>query len=182
MVRVFPDEAMAREGYRLDARMLEQFTKFNANRGLAIVLIHHSRKGGNGGSGNDPVLGALGSVGLSGSVDGLLQLEVDENDTAKGRLLKSGRRIKNDSPMPLKWDVQIGRWVANPRANELTPERRAVLRVVEERGPITPAKIAVLIDRPAPTIRRVCQEMHAAGQLINMQGAYDMPCDESQIA
>jgi hypothetical protein len=182
MVRVFPDEAMAREGYRLDARMLEQFTKFNANRGLAIVLIHHSRKGGNGGSGNDPVLGALGSVGLSGSVDGLLQLEVDENDTAKGRLLKSGRRIKNDSPMPLKWDVQIGRWIANPRANELTPERRAVLRVVEERGPITPAKIAVVLNRPQPSIRRMCQDMQMAGQLINMQGAYDLPCDESQIA
>jgi hypothetical protein len=182
MVRVFPDEAMAREGYRLDARMLEQFTKFNANRGLAIVLIHHSRKGGNGGGGNDPVLGALGSVGLSGSVDGLLQLEISETDTTQGRLLRSGRRVKNDTPMALKWDVQIGRFIVNQKTNKITPERQALLRVVEKRGPITPAKIAVLLDMPAPTVRRMCQEMHASGQLINMQGAYDMPCDESQIA
>lgn len=181
MVRIFPDDAMGREGYRLDARMLEQFTKFNANRGLGIVLIHHSRKGGAGGGGNDPVLGALGSVGLSGSVDGLLQLDVDENDTTKGRLLRSGRRIKDDSPLGLKWDVQIGRWVVIPKVNDLKPAHKALLQVIEKRGPITPAKIAVVMDMPPPTIRRMCQELHQIGRLVNMQGAYALP-DEPQFA
>lgn len=180
MVRVFPDEALAREGYRLDARMIEQFTRFNANRGLSIVLIHHSRKGGNGG-GNDPVLGALGSVGISGSVDGLLQLEIDDADTTKGRLLRSGRRIKDDTPLPLKWDVQIGRFIVS-KAKKLSPEKQALLRVVAERGPITPAKIAVVLDMPAPTVRRICQEMQASNQLISMQGCYALPYDESQVA
>jgi hypothetical protein len=177
LVRVFPEDT--RDGYRADAKMIDPFVQFCKGRGLGILLIYHSRK--LGGSG-DPILGASGSTGITGSVDTVLELRNDENDPSKGQLLRRGRRLKDDSPLPLKWDVQLGSWAINKRENEITPERRALLRVVEERGPITPAKIAVLLDRPAPSVRRLCQEMSAAGQLLQMQGAYAMPYDESQIA
>ena len=176
LVRVFPDEAFSREGYRLDAKLIDPFTKFNANRGLAILLIHHSRKMGGG---NDPILGATGSTGLTGSVDSVLELQVDNEESSKGKLTRGGRRIKNDKPLPLKWDVQIGNWVINMKAGQLTPERKALLDVLEDHnGPLSPQKIAALLDRPAPSIRRLCQEMAACGQLVNMQGLYANPeCD-----
>jgi hypothetical protein len=177
MVRIFSDESLSREGYRLDARMLEQFTKFNSNRGLAILLIHHSRKGGNGGGGNDPVLGSLGSVGLSGSVDGLLQLDIDEKDTTKGRILRSGRRIRDDSPIPITWDMRFGRWTIDQRSQRITPERKVVLELLEEHGPLTPKKVAALLEKPMPSIRRLLAEMYAANQLLNMQGLYALPDD-----
>lgn len=170
LVRVFPDEAFNREGYRLDAKLIDPFTKFNANRGLAILLIHHSRKMGGG---NDPILGATGSTGLTGSVDSVLELQVDNDESSKGRLTRGGRRMKNDKPLALKWDVQIGNWCINMKAGQLTPERMALLEVLDDQGgPLSPQKIAALLDRPAPSIRRLCQEMAQCGQLISMQGLY----------
>jgi hypothetical protein len=177
LVRVFPDET--KDGYRQDSKLIDPFVQFCKGRGIGIALIYHSRKLGGAG---DPILGASGSTGMTGSVDSVLELRNDENEPSKGALLRRGRRLKDDSNLALKWDVQLGSWAINQRAGEITPERRAVLRVVEERGPITPSKIAVVLDRPAPSIRRICQEMQAAGQLANVQGAYAMPYDESQIA
>jgi hypothetical protein len=177
LVRVFPEET--RDGYRQDAKLIDPFVKFTRGRGITILLIYHSRK--LGGSG-DPILGASGSTGITGSVDSVLELRNDEDEPSKGMLLRRGRRLKDDSKLPLKWDVQLGSWAINLQAGTITPERRAVLGVIEERGPITPAKIAVVLNRPAPSIRRICGEMLAAGQLISMQGAYDLPYDESQIA
>ena len=177
LVRVLPEET--RDGYRQDSKLIDPFVKFCKGRGVGIMLIYHSRKlGGNG----DPILGATGSTGITGSVDSVLELRNDDKEPSKGTLLRRGRRLKDDSPLDLKWDVQLGSWAVTQNTNKITPERWAVLRVVEERGPITPAKIAVVLDRPAPSIRRICQDMHAAGQLISLQGAYDMPYDESQIA
>ncbi len=143
LVRVFPDET--REGYRQDAKLIDPFVQFCKGRGLGILMIYHSRK--LGGSG-DPILGASGSTGITGSVDTVLELRNDENEPSKGMLLRRGRRLKDDSKLPLKWDAQLGSWAVNLRAGEITPERRAVLRVVEERGPITPAKIAVVLRSP----------------------------------
>lgn len=175
LVRVLPDDAFNREGYRLDARLIEPFTKFNANRGLAILLIHHSRKVGGG---NDPILGASGSTGLTGSVDSVLELQVNDEETAKGKLTRGGRRIKNDKPLPLKWDVQIGSWAINTKFGVITPERQAVIDILQEHGPLTPQRIAALVDRPPPSVRRLCQDMHQCGQLMNMQGLYAVPeCD-----
>jgi hypothetical protein len=177
LVRVFPDET--KDGYRQDSKLIDPFVQFCKGRGIGIALIYHSRKLGGAG---DPILGASGSTGITGSVDSVLELRNDENEPSKGMLLRRGRRLKDDSNLSLKWDVQLGSWAINQRAGELTPERRAVLRLVEERGPTTPAKMAVILNRPAPSVRRLCQEMHAAGQLLNMQGAYALPYDESQIA
>lgn len=179
LVRVFPDET--KDGYRADARMIDPFVQFCRGRGITILMIYHSRKLGGAG---DPILGATGSTGITGSVDSVLELRNDENEPSKGVLLRRGRRLRDDSKLPLKWDVQLGSWAINvqAQAGTITPERRAVLGVIEERGPITPAKIAVVLNRPAPSIRRICGEMQAAGQLISMQGAYDLPYDESQIA
>jgi len=179
LVRVFPDDAYVREGYRVDARLIENFTKFNANRGLAVLLIHHSRKASGG---NDPVLGASGSTGLTGSVDGVLELLVDGDDGSKGKLLRSGRRFKNDTPLPLRWDVQLGRWAINTSAGKLTPERRQIVDLLQEHGPLMPKGLAALLDRPAHSVRRLLGEMVQAGQVVSMQGIYDVPGDETMFA
>lgn len=173
LVRVFPDET--KDGYRADAKLIDPFVKFCRGRGIGILLVYHSRK--LGGSG-DPILGASGSTGITGSVDSVLELRNDESEPSKGLLLRRGRRLKDDSKLHLKWDVQLGSWAINTKAGQLTPERMALLEVLEEHGPLTPQKIAALLDRPAPSVRRMCQDMMQCGQLINMQGIYAVPeCD-----
>jgi hypothetical protein len=175
MVRVLPDDAFNKEGYRLDARLIEPFTKFNANRGLAVLLIHHSRKMGGG---NDPILASSGSTGLTGSVDSVLELQVDMDDLTKGRLTRSGRRLKDDKPLPLKWDVQLGNWAIDLQAKKLTPERLELLDCLDEHGPLAPNKIAILLDKQAPTIRRLCQLMLKDGQVRNINGLYANPGED----
>lgn len=170
LVRTFPAET--REGYRQDAALIDPFRRFCANRGIGILLIYHSRKLGGAG---DPVLGASGSTGITGSVDTVLELRNDENEPSKGLLLRRGRRLKDDSKLSLKWDVQLGSWAIDQRAGRLTPERKALLEVLEEHGPLTPQKISVLLDRPPPSVRRMCQDMLQCGQVISVNGLYAAP-------
>lgn len=173
LVRVLPD-VDGREGYRSDARMLEAWTKFNANRGLAVVLIHHSRKASGGG---DPIQSLSGSTAYGGSVDSALELLIpNQNNLSKGVINRRGRRLRDDSKLHLTWDVHIGSWRINTRASEITPERRAVLDALEDLGgQATPQKVATMLDRPAPSVRRLLKEMEHAGQLISAQGLYMMP-------
>jgi hypothetical protein len=170
LVRVFPEET--REGYRQDAKLIDPFVQFCKGRGIGILMIYHSRK--LGGSG-DPILGASGTTGITGSVDTVLELRNDENEPSKGMLLRRGRRLKDDSKMHLKWDAQLGSWAVNLRAGLLTPERKAILEVVQEHGPISTQKIAALLERPAPSMRRMCAEMLTCGQLVSVQGLYAAP-------
>lgn len=179
LVRVLPHDE-GRDGYRADARLIEPFTRFNANRGLSILLIHHSRKMSGG---NDPIIGASGSTGITGSVDSVLELIKDRERPGRGLLRRDGRRIRDTSDIALKWDPQLGSWGVNLKAGEITPERRAVLDLLEEHGPMMPAKLAALMERPGASVRRLLKEMLHAGQLITMQGLYAMPqLDEDQIA
>jgi hypothetical protein len=175
LVRVFPEET--RDGYRQDAKLIDPFRRFCAGRGIGMLLIYHSRK--LGGSG-DPILGASGSTGITGSVDTVLELRNDETEPSKGMLLRRGRRLRDDSKMHLKWDVQLGTWAINQKAGIITPERKAIIEVVQEHGPMSTQKIAAILERPAPSIRRMCAEMLTCGQLLSMQGLYMAP--ESDMA
>lgn len=169
LVRVLPLET--KDGYRADARLIEPFTKFNANRGLAILLIHHSRKLSGG---NDPIMGASGSTGITGSVDSVLELIKDPDDRTRGKITRSGRRIKDETPLPLKWDALLGQWGITEQTQRITPERKAVLKLLEDHGPMMPNQIAVLLDRPRGSVRRLLNEMLTAGQLANLNGLYDL--------
>lgn len=179
LVRVLPLDD-GRDGYRADARLIEPFTRFNANRGLAILLLHHSRKMSGG---NDPIIGASGSTGITGSVDSVLELIKDRERPGRGLLRRDGRRIRDTSEIVLKWDPQLGSWAVNTRASEITPERRTVLDLLDEHGPMMPAKMAALLERPGASVRRLLKEMLHAGQLVCIQGLYAMPqLDDDQIA
>jgi len=168
LVRVFPLET--KDGYRADARLIEPFTKFNANRGLAILLVHHSRKLTGG---NDPIMGASGSTGITGSVDSVLELIKDADDRTRGKINRTGRRIKDETPLNLKWDATLGQWCITEQAARITPERRAVLDLLDEHGPMTPKKISALLERPAASVRRLLNEMQAARLVNNMNGLYE---------
>lgn len=167
LVRVFPLET--KDGYRADARLIEPFTKFCANRGIAILLVHHSRKADGG---NDPIMGSSGSTGITGSVDSVLNLLKDQNEPSKGLLTRRGRRLREDAPLHLKWDVHIGQWCVTQQTQRITPERQAVIDLLEEHGPLTPKKISALLERPAASIRRILNEMAAAHQVASMNGLY----------
>ncbi|WP_097650323.1 AAA family ATPase [Candidatus Chloroploca asiatica] len=175
LVRVFPLET--KDGYRADARLIEPFTKFNANRGLSILLVHHSRKLSGG---NDPILGASGSTGITGSVDSILEL-VKDPEEPKGKLMRVGRRIRDNAPLPLKWDSLLGQWCVSEQPARMTPERMAVLDLLEEHGPLSPKKVSALLERPAASVRRLLNEMHAARLVSNMNGIYALN-EESLMA
>lgn len=172
LVRVRPP-AKSDDVYQADAAFLQPLTDFCGGRGIAMLLVHHSRKLGGGG---DSVLGASGSTGLTGSVDNVLELIRRPDNPQFGTLKRQGRRIKDDTDIPLKWDAMLAQWNYHQKTPELTPERRVVLQLLRDRGGMRPKEIAIVLGRDEPGTRRLLQDMNKAGLVANAQGIY-MPND-----
>jgi hypothetical protein len=101
--------------------------------GVAIVIIHHTRKGGSDGDAFEKVSGTLG---LSGAADTTLILDRDGNGcTIYGR----GRDIP-EIETAVSFDRDTCKWAILGQAAEVrkTDERKAILRALEEaEGPMS---------------------------------------------
>jgi hypothetical protein len=168
LIRVRP-QSRSDDMYQNDANFLQPLTDFCGGRGVAMLLIHHSRKLGGGG---DSVLGASGSTGLTGSVDNVLELIRRPDAPKLGTLKRQGRRIREDDDIPLRWAAETAQWNYQEREAQITPERALVLRLLRDRGAMKPKDIATVLNREEPSTRRLLQDMAKAGLVANAQGFY----------
>lgn len=168
LIRVRPP-ARSDDMYQADANFVQPLTDFCGGRGVALLLIHHSRKLGGGG---DAILGASGSTGLTGSVDNVMELVRRPDNNKLGTLRRAGRRIKDDDDVPLKWEAATAQWNYQERDPQITPERKLVLQLLGERGAMRPKEIAVVLNREEASTRRLLQDMLRAGLVSNAQGYY----------
>jgi hypothetical protein len=168
MVRVRPGRTRADVMYEQDASFVQPLTDFCADKGFALLLIHHSRKA----AGLDAVDGASGSTGLTGSVDNVIQLERLIAEKGRATLKLEGRRIRRDDDIPLRWDPMLAQWNYIEDTARMTPERRAALMFLNQRPGISTKDLATLMNRPAPGTSRLLSEMKAAGLVSNQQGGW----------
>jgi len=126
------------QDYAVGSALLPVAAKHRA----AIVLIAHTRKG----ESDDPLEMISGTTGLSGGVDNIMLLR-RSRFTESAELSVTGRDIEDDQIYSLGWDKEACRWVISgtgPGAL-LTPERKRVLDIITDHGPIGGRDVAATI-------------------------------------
>ena len=95
--------------------------------GIAIVVIHHTRKGAESGAG-DWMDGGLGSVGLNATADCTITL-ARKRESSEGFLRATGRDIE-ETHWTLKWDKELCSWFRvgdAPKEKSLSEEQQVGL-------------------------------------------------------
>lgn len=143
-------DSLYTEDYAIGAPLLQ----LAAAHEVAIVLVHHTRKG----EAEDPLELISGSTGLTGGVDNIMVLRRTRG-TNEATLFVTGRDIENEAEYGLTWDAQIAGWIVTGQGPHvgLSPERRAVFDIVAEQGPIQGRDIAGRLN-PGTVITRDSKE------------------------
>lgn len=140
--------------------------------GVAIVVVHHTRKSG---SESDPFEKVSGTLGLSGAADTTVILDRDGNGaTLYGR----GRDIE-EIESAVVFDKVACRWMVQGDAGEVrrTDERGAVLAALDEADePMSPAEIAIATGSSRNAIDQLLYRMGKAGDVLKAgRGRYVHP-------
>jgi len=119
--------------------------------GIAIIAIHHTRKGAENGTG-DWMDGGLGSVGINATADCTITLS-RKRDSNEGFLRATGRDIE-DIYWALKWDKELCSYskVGDvPKEKSLSEDQQILIQILEEDAP-KPVTTAVIADRAGKSV------------------------------
>lgn len=140
-------------GYESDYDGVQPYRKLVDQFGVAILLVHHTRKSE---ALNDPLDAISGSVGLSGGVDTLMVLNRARHENA-ARLFVTGR-LMQESDIALKfdaghWEYLGDGWLADANALEVK-----ILEIVKE-GIGTPTMIAKELGEGLSKVKKALRRM-----------------------
>jgi phage/plasmid primase-like uncharacterized protein len=161
LARIRPPSNAKNNTYESDYAVGVELLQLAAEYNVAIVLVHHTRKG----EADDPLELISGSTGLTGGVDNVMVLQ-RVRGTDDATLFVTGRDIENENKYGLSWDSQIAAWRVTGEGPHvgLSPERRAVFDIVAEHGPINGREVTQLLH-PGVEITRESKEWKATRRL-----------------
>jgi hypothetical protein len=169
-VAIRPPRERHEEPYEHEKRYMQTLSNLCHDYGIAMLLIHHSRKV----AGADVIDDASGTTGLTGGADNYGSLSRSPHEKDGGILRLMGRDIQIDDDLSLKWDVQLAQWVYQPDAEDysISPERRMVLRVLDREPGLIPQQIAERISKDPGNTRKLLMDMKKAGLVLVSDGRY----------
>ena len=158
--------------YEADYLAIKGLQSLAMETGVAIVVIHHTRKSG---AEVDPFEKVSGTLGLSGAADTTIILDRDGNGaTLYGR----GRDIE-EIETAVQFDKATCRWAALGKASEVrrTDERGSILAALEDAGEaMSPTEIADATGMPNQNVRQTLHRMAKAGEVVKAgRGRYAHP-------
>jgi hypothetical protein len=152
--------------YEADFQAVHELQKIAADTDVAIIIVHHLRKGA---AEMDPFDKVSGTLALSGAADTVLILDRDSNGTTfYGR----GRDIE-EFETALQFDRTTCRWGVLGEAAEVrrTSERDAILSALEHsEGPLSPSDIAEAVGMARNNVKQLLFKMVRAGQVLKAKG------------
>lgn len=161
--RVKPAPSSAnRNAYENDYAALADLQHWTTTNGIAVVVLHHTRKGG----ADDPLEALSGSNGLSACADTTIVLDRNQNGTT---LSVRGRDVE-EKESALKFTG--GLWTAIGAAAEVrqSEERRAVLAVLRASPePMSPSDIAAAAGKSLGSVRKLVLAMAGAGEIERLE-------------
>jgi hypothetical protein len=155
-------------GYDDDYSDLEPLQELATRYHLAIVVVAHVRKL----PAEDWVDTLSGTLGLAAAADGLVGLF--RNRGASEAVLKVTGRDLEERELGLRFD-DLCTWTLLGDAAvtvELSAERKAILRLLEESGPLGPVAVAARLRKNPNTTKHTMRAMATAGQLSVDGGTY----------
>ncbi len=151
--------------YDYDREMLVKLNKLAERYGVAILVVHHTRKA----KGDDVFDEVSGTLGINGAVSTLWILSRQPD----GHVILSmtGRDLVHDDPLALRWDGYACQFVIEGNASEvsLSAERRDILDLLADDSAWTPKQIAADLGKSVSAIQFLLKDM-LAQSLIDKTG------------
>lgn len=143
--------------YDADYRQAAKLQALASRHGLAVVVIHHTRKM----SAEDPFDEVSGTRGLTGAADSVLVLKRDGGTPI---LYGRGRELE-EVETAMQFDKETGAWSILGEAWQVadTIERREIQEVLGRSvDPMTPTEIAEALGKSRQNIQKMLSKMYAA--------------------
>jgi|GEM_PF-1248481 len=178
-----------RPQYDVDYKDVTALQRLAIDRGVAIILVHHTRKM----ESDDPFDAVSGTRGLTGSADSTFVL-TRATGQARPALYGRGRDIE-EVEKDMEFDPATGRWsIAGPIVTlASTPERQAILDVIKRVGePVSLADIADAVMKSKSNVANMLTKLVEKGivrkaasglyEICPPPGAASMPWTRAQCA
>lgn len=159
-------------GYQADYNAVKTITELAAELGIAIIIVHHTRKARDQ---VDPFDRVSGTLGLSGAADTALILDRDSNGvTLYGR----GRDIP-EIQTAMQFNKDRCRWSTLGNASEIhvSDERKVILEALKViAGPASPITLADATRMSRPNVKQLLFQMSVKGLVLKQgRGMYVHP-------
>ena len=135
----------------------------------AIIVVHHMRKGLSDGA----IEAVAGTGGIAAAVDTIWQLK---RKTESEATLDVVGRETEERTLALRFEQDPFGWrvLGDDAAQLLNSERRQLLELLCDEGPLSPAQLAVELGRSRPATRMLLKRMKDDGQ-VKKQGSKYIP-------
>jgi hypothetical protein len=173
--KVRPSDGGKDSAYDADYRTLTGLQTLAGQHGLAIVVVHHTRKM----EADDPFDSVSGTRGLTGAADTVLVLKRDSG-TPRTILYGRGRDVE-EIETAFEFDREYGTWGIVGAAHEVgkTDERQEIINTLKgSEGPLSPQEVSDLTGKSRAAIRQTLTRMAAAGEIVK-QGYGRYTCHTS---
>jgi len=158
---VRPPVDQRQNSYQQDRAFLVELNRFAERYGIAILVIHHTRKA----KGDDVFDEVSGTLGINSAVATMWIL----SRTPEGAVILSlsGRDLIHDDPLSLRWDGLTCSFIVDGTAAEAsaTAERRVVLSLLQDGQDWTPRQMAVDLGKTVGAINQLLRRMLAEGDV-----------------
>jgi hypothetical protein len=161
--KISPKADVRKGVYDADYEALEPLLPLAAEFGVAVVVVHHTRKM----PGADPLEEVSGSYGFSGGVDGVLVMK-RERGSRDAFLHVTGRDVEEETELAMRWDSSRLRWtlLGDAEDHRRSEERKQILAKLREVGePMSATDVAVEIEKKVDGVRKLIRKMVRDGQL-----------------
>jgi hypothetical protein len=163
--------------FNADYEALQNLTGLADKHGVAILVIHHTRKG----SSEDPLDEISGSMGLSAAADNALVLR-RERGQADAVLHRLGRDFDDDRPYALQFDATTAIWTVLGYAEDYENNENQVeiINLLKQQPlGLKPVEIGeelgAFSQKEKDVIRQRCWRMWKAGDLVQLpNGKYTL--------
>ncbi len=163
--KVRPATQRGENPYEADYRALAPLKELADEKGIAIIIVHHTRKM----EAEDPFDTVSGTTGFTGAADTVLVLARDSQGTT---LYGRGRDIE-EIETSVSFDKLTGRWGVLGTASDVrrTDERTAILDVLAEADePMSPADIAGATGEKTNNVKQLLFKMAKSGEVSKLKG------------
>ena len=171
--KICPRRKKNQDDYEREAEAAGSLQKLAAKYQIAIVIIHHSRKGPGS---EDFVDDVLGSTGLTGAVDTIIGFR-RKRGTSDAEISIAGRDI-DEGDKALAGDRTTGLWRILPgdaADHRLSQQRKAILNLLKDGKLRTIKDISEILGDRYDAVRMTCARMHDDGQLTRIGKSYGVP-------
>ncbi len=171
--KIRPEARVTDSLYDGDYRAIEPLKQLADERGIAILVLHHTRKM----PADDPFDTVSGSTGLTGAADTVLVLA---RDPQGGTTLYGRGRDIEEIETAVKFDHLDGSWTILGGASEirLSDGRSEILRTLRGAGePMSPRDIADVTGQSYDAVRKLLTRMWKSGEVQKEKRGRYSACD-----